>query len=131
MLRAAAAAKHEAALRRAENGLSQLIKNGEEITFRAVARAGRVSLDFLYAEPGLRSRIEHLRAKRLEARPLTTPPQTAGVEEGNVLRTLRFELGSERARRQAEVRELNAKLAAAHGEILRLRRMLESAGLAT
>ena len=130
MLRTAAAAKHTAAVQRAESGLRQLVKDGAEINFRSVARAGPVSLDFLYAEPELRARIEHLRAQQLgRARRSSPGPATAPTDDGNVVRTLRSELQAEKARRQGQVREIEEKLAAAHGEILRLRRVLEAAGL--
>jgi hypothetical protein len=122
-LQDAARAKHATALRRAEDGLRRLLKDGDEITFRSVARAGSVSLDFLYAQPDLRSRIEGLRAQQQTARrPSRADPSRDGESENNVLRTLASQLKAERTARLEQVRELEAKLAAAHGEILRLRR---------
>ena len=53
-LRRAAAAKRDAAVARAEAGIRKLTKAGEPVTFRAVAAAGGVSVDFLYRHPGLR-----------------------------------------------------------------------------
>ena len=47
-LRQAAAAKRDAAVARAETGIRALTKTGQPITFRAVAAAGGVSVDFLY-----------------------------------------------------------------------------------
>ncbi|MGC8470664.1 MAG: hypothetical protein ACP5NI_12220, partial [Acetobacteraceae bacterium] len=47
-LASAARAKHDAAEARAESGLRRLIKAGETVNFRSVARVGGVSLDFLY-----------------------------------------------------------------------------------
>lgn len=125
-LRSAARAKHEAALQRAEKGLRRLLKDGDEITFRSVARAGSVSLDFLYAQPDLRRRIEGLRERQEAAgRPSRTARFPEEESEGNVLRTLAAQLRDERSRRVEQVRELEAKLAAAHGEILQLRRRVE------
>ena len=124
----AAAAKHQAAVRRAENGIRKLIKDGAEINFASVARAGSVSIDFLYAQPELRARVEALRAQQLGARkPSTKEP--VPPSEGNVVRTLTSQLQLERSKRRSQVRGLEAKLAAADGEILRLRRVLEGAGL--
>ena len=60
-LRQAAAAKREAAVARAETGIRKLTKTGQPVTFRAVAAAGGVSVDFLYRHPELRARIERLR----------------------------------------------------------------------
>ena len=60
-LRQAAAAKRDAAVARAETGIRKLTKTGQPVTFRAVAAAGGVSVDFLYRHPELRARIERLR----------------------------------------------------------------------
>lgn len=130
-LRSAAEAKHAAALQRAETGLRRLLKDGAEINFRSVARAGSVSLDFLYAQPELRRRIEGLRAQQQQAtvRPSRAEPEPDPNCNGNVLRTLTAQLKAERSARLEQVRDLEAKLAAAHGEILRLRRLVEGAGL--
>ncbi|MDX3635650.1 DUF6262 family protein [Streptomyces europaeiscabiei] len=62
-LRQAAQNKHQLAVQRAEAGIRRLVKRGEEINFRAVARAAGVSLDFLYAHTDLRKRIETLRSQ--------------------------------------------------------------------
>ena len=60
-LRQAAAAKREAATARAETGIRKLTKTGQPVTFRGVAAASGVSVDFLYRHPELRARIERLR----------------------------------------------------------------------
>jgi hypothetical protein len=54
-LRRAAAAKRDAAVTRAEAGIRKLTKAGQPVTFRAVAAAGGVSVDFLYRHPGPRA----------------------------------------------------------------------------
>lgn len=75
-LRQAAQDKHQQAVQRAEAGIRKLIKEGEQINFRAVARAAGVSLDFLYAHTDLRKRIETLRGQqRAEDRPPRRRPQ--------------------------------------------------------
>ena len=63
-LRQAAAAKRDAAVARAEAGIRTLTKTGQPVTFRAVAAAGGVSVDFLYRHPELRARIERLRGHK-------------------------------------------------------------------
>jgi hypothetical protein len=127
-LRAAAEAKHAAALQRAETGLRRLLKDGAEVNFRSVARAGSVGLDFLYAQPELRRRIEGLRAQQ-QATARRSHAELEPDPNGNVLRTLAAQLKAERSARLEQVRDLEAKLAAAHGEILRLHRLVEGAGL--
>ena len=80
-LKAAAARRHQAAVTRAEAGLQKLTRSGQQITFRGVAKAAGVSLEFLYNHPQLRSRIEHLRAQQqttaAPARPAPIPARPA------------------------------------------------------
>ncbi|MFD0271741.1 DUF6262 family protein [Streptomyces sp. NPDC127106] len=123
-LRQAAQDKHQQAVQRAEVGIRRLIKEGEEINFRAVARAAGVSLDFLYAHTDLRQRIETLRGQqRAEDRP---PPQAPSTDDGTVIHTLTEALRRERTTHRERVQELEQRLAAAHGEILRLQRVIQA-----
>jgi Family of unknown function (DUF6262) len=121
-LRRAAQAKRQAATARAEAAIRKLVKNQQEITFRAVARAGGVSLDFLYASAGLRRRIESLRAQQATRAPAQPAPSETDT---SVVNTLTARLREERATRRAATRDLEDRLAASHGEILRLRRLLQ------
>ncbi len=124
-LRAAAAARRAAAVDRAEAGLRQLIKDGAEINFRSVARAGAVGLNFLYDHPDLRRRIEGLRSQQTAVKrpsPIPEPHET----DSNTMRTLATQLKTERARHREQVRDLEARLAATHEEILRLKRTTTS-----
>jgi len=123
VLRQAAQTKHAAATKRAEVALRELIKSGAQINFRAVAAAAGVSVDFLYRHPGLRARIEHLRARQKSApAPAAATPQP-GPDDRVVLVALTARLRETRG----EVAELKAQLAAAHGELLALRRRLPQA----
>ena len=123
-LRRAAQAKRQAATRRAEQGLRKLIKTGQPVTFEAVAQAGGVSKDFLYRSP-LRSRIEGLR-ERTGAAPVPPPPAVtpAASDTSSVIRTLTAQLAELRRAHRQEVAELHQALAAAHGQLLELRRRL-------
>ena len=117
-LRQAAAAKRQAAVARAETGIRTLTKTGQPITFRAVAAAGGVSADFLYRHAGLRARIERLRGQ--QTAPASREPRH---DPGNgaapsVVATLTARLTELRR----ELAETRAQLAAAHGELLALRR---------
>jgi len=123
-LRAAAQRKHQAAVARATAALDALDRDGSGITFRGLARAADVSVDFLYRSP-LRERIEQLRAERHSA-----PPPSRSVElstaltQSNVVRALTAQITELRQRHRAETERLQAALAAAHGENLELRRQL-------
>ena len=60
-LRAAARRKHQAAVARATTALDLLERDGKPVTFRGLAKAAGVSVDFLYRSP-LRAQIEQLQA---------------------------------------------------------------------
>lgn len=116
-LRQAAAAKREAAVTRAEAGIRTLTKTGRPVTFRAVATAGGVSVDFLYRHPELRARIERLRGHKPAPAGHATPGEP-GEHSSGVVATLTARLTELRR----ELAETKAQLAAAHGELLALRR---------
>ena len=126
-LRRAAQAKRQAATARAETAIRELARNQQEISFRAVARTGGVSLDFLYANDDLRGRIETLRARQAAKAPAV--PAEPSPSHAGVVDALTIKLREERAARLAAVRDLEDKLAAAHGELLRLRRVLQKHGI--
>lgn len=114
-LRRAAAAKRQAAIARAEAGIRALAKAGQPVTFRAVAAAGGVSVDFLYRHPDLRARIERLRGHK--PAPASQAP-SRGQATSSVVATLTARLTELRR----ELAETKTQLAAAHGELLALRR---------
>ena len=117
-LRQAAQDEHQQAVQRADAGIRKLIKEGEEINFRAVARRAGVSLDFLCAHTDLRKRIETLSGRqRTEDRPA---PQAPSADDGTVIHSLTEPLRRERASHRERVQELDQRLAAAHSESLRL-----------
>ncbi len=116
-LRQAAAAKRDAAVTRAETGIRALTKAGQPITFRAVAAAGGVSVDFLYRHPELRARIERLRGHK-PAPAGHAAPDRPGDRASSVVATLTARLTELRR----ELAETKAQLATAHGELLALRR---------
>jgi len=120
-LRAAARRKSQETQQRAECALRDMVKHGQRITFRGVARAAHCSEDFLYSHPDLRSRIEQLRGQQhaVARRPAVAPGEDS---TSNVVRTLTAQLTDLRHRHHGEVAELREALAAAHGELLELRR---------
>jgi Family of unknown function (DUF6262) len=128
-LRRAARNKQQAATDRAEAAIRHLVKNREEINFRSVARAGGLSLDFLYAHPDPRRRIESLRAQQTPHPPPPGGTAAANDADGNIVHILTVKLREERAARHTAVSDLQGQLAATHGEILRLRRVLQQHGI--
>jgi hypothetical protein len=115
-LRQAAAAKREAAVARAETGIRALTKTAQPVTFRAVAAAGGVSVDFLYRHPDLRARIQRLRGHQPAPAAQTSSRDHAAAS--SVVATLTARLTELRR----ELTETKTQLAAAHGELLTLRR---------
>ena len=117
-LRQAAAAKREAAVARAETGIRKLTKTGQPVTFRAVAAASGVSVDFLYRHPELRARIERLRGHQPAPAGRAPASEPGNPGASSVVATLTARL----AELRRELAETKAQLAAAHGELLALRR---------
>jgi hypothetical protein len=118
-LRQAAAAKRDAAVARAETGIRALTKTGQPVTFRAVAAAGGVSVDFLYRHDELRARIERLRGQQPASAGQAPTRQADGHASTSVVATLTAKLTELRR----ELAETRTQLAAAHGELLALRRV--------
>ena len=123
-LRQAAAAKREAATARAEAGIRTLAKTGQPVTFRAVAAAGGVSADFLYRHPELRARIQRLRGQQPARAGQAPPDSPPGPAASGVVATLTARLTELRR----ELAETKTQLAAAHGELLTLRRSPRTPG---
>jgi hypothetical protein len=129
-LRRAAQAKRHNATARAEAAIRRLVKDQQEITFRSIARAGGVSIDFLYANPDLRRRIDSLRSQQSTvARARPDPGAAPASAEGTLVQTLTAKLRDERTAYRAAVGEFEQQLAACHGEIIRLRRALQQHGI--
>jgi hypothetical protein len=118
-LRQAAARKSAAAQTRAEQGLRDMIRRNEPITFRGLAQTAGVSLDFLYRHAPIRQRVEHLRAQQQNT---PTPAAPTNDTPSSVVRTLAAQLAALKQQHRDEVHQLRQALETAHGEILDLRR---------
>lgn len=121
-LRRAAANKSAATKKRAEQGIQDMVRRGQPVTFRGLARTASVSLDFLYSTADIRSRIEQLRDQQAAPTGPTKPDET--VQESSVVRTLTAQLAELKRRHRDEVQQLRHALEAAHGDNLELRRRL-------
>jgi hypothetical protein len=124
VLAAAAKAKSHAKAEAADQAIRRLIRRGELVTFQAVQREAGVSHAFLYGNPELRARIEHLRD---QARP--QPAQPAGNDSENTLvLALTAQITHLKKQHRDETQALRAALEQAHGENLQLRRELTRLG---
>jgi len=122
-LRQAAARKSAAAQARAEQGLREIIRRNEPITFRGLAQTAGVSLDFLYRCTPIRQRVQQLRAQQQNTPPAAATP-TRDETPSSVVRTLTAQLTELKRRHRDEINALKQALEAAHGENLELRRRL-------
>jgi hypothetical protein len=124
-LRKAATRKSAATQARAEQGLIQMLREGQPITFRGLAQTAGVSLDFLYRHDDIRQRIEHLRAQQTRS---DRPDRINDSDHpSSIVRTLTAQLAELKRRHREETQEIKQALEAAHGENLELRRRLTHA----
>jgi hypothetical protein len=124
-LRAAAARRRSEAEARAVRALTAMSRNGDAVTFVAVARKAAVSTDFLYRHATLRVRVADLRRASSGRATGQVPAPAAGASDtSSAVRSLAVQLKELRARHREEVAGLQKALAAAHGENLQLRRRL-------
>lgn len=110
-LRAAAQARHDATLRRAENTLRALARRGGPITVRGLATAAGVSRSWIYQQPRLRAEIDRLR-EHPPARGHRIPTQQRASIDSlrQQLRAYRDELARLRAENQALTGQLAHRL---------------------
>ena len=128
-LKAAAAARTAATATRADAGLREMLRTGQPVTFRGLARHAGVSLDFLYSSTALRQRIQQLRdQQRTQPGGTASPGETVGAASpettSSVVATLTAQLTDLKSRHREETARLRRELEAAHGENLLLRRRL-------
>jgi hypothetical protein len=137
-LKAAAAARTAATLTRADAGLREMLRAGQPVTFRGLARHAGVSLDFLYSSTELRQRVQQLRDQQ-RIQPGGTAPRsdtTGGDQAGapgpettsSVVAALTAQLTDLKRRHREETAALRQALEQAHGENLFLRRRLAGHG---
>jgi len=123
-LQKAVAARTAATTARAEAALDRLLRTGQPVTFRGLAAAASVSLDFLYRNPAIRQRVEQLRAQQQAPAAPARQPATRPDQPSGVIAALTGELAQLKRRHREQVVELQRSLQAAHGENLMLRRRL-------
>lgn len=100
-----------------------MIRRGDAVTFRGLAQAAGVSLDFLYRHPDLRRRVEQLRAQQ-RATPAPVADKPDPDQPSSVIRTLTRQLTDLKRIHREETAQLRQALEAAHGEIIDLQRRL-------
>jgi hypothetical protein len=125
-LTAAAKARTQRAEQHAEKAIRRMLRDQQPITFRGVHRESGLSLDFLYSNEAVRSRIEHARGAQGER--TVSPPRPASSDggDGTVIRVLTNQLQATKRAHRREADQLRQQLATAAGEILLLRERVRS-----
>jgi hypothetical protein len=125
-LTAAAKARTQRAEQHAEKTIRRMLRDQQSITFRAVHRQSGLSLDFLYSNDTVRSRIEH--ARDAEGGRTVSPPRPTSSDgsDGTVIRVLTDQLQVAKRAHRHEADQLRQQLATATGEILLLRERVRS-----
>jgi hypothetical protein len=126
-LTAAARARTQSAQQHAEKTIRRMLRDQQPITFRGVHRESGLSLDFLYRNDTVRSRIEHARGAQSGPTPHPRPQPTSGdSSDGTVIRVLTNQLQAAKRAHRCEADQLRQQLATATGEILVLRGRVRS-----
>ncbi|MDZ8056568.1 MAG: DUF6262 family protein [Aulosira sp. ZfuCHP01] len=113
-LRGNAQRKRQEAFDKVEQGIRQLLKEKQVINFNTVAKASGVSKAWLYKEPEIKARIEHLRDNHSKAEKVPPKQRTSDASKDAIIKTLK-----ERIKKiEAENRGLRDQLEAVYGRIL-------------
>ena len=117
-LTAAAKARSQRAEQNAEKAIRRVLRDQQPVTFRGVHRESGLSLDFLYSNDTVRSRIEH--ARGAQGGRVVSPPRPASSDgsDGTVIRVLTNQLQAVKRAHRREADQLRQQLASATGEIL-------------
>jgi Family of unknown function (DUF6262) len=115
----AARRRSQATRERAIQALRRLAASGDPVTFDSIARTGRVSRSWLYAQPDLRLEIGRLRAQQRERQGMVpdSPPVPARQRGSDASLRRRLEaVNTEIRRLRQENQRLREQLAWALGE---------------
>jgi Family of unknown function (DUF6262) len=110
-----ARARHEDTLRRAQDALAALARNGEPVTIARLAAEAGVSRAWIYTQPGLRDQVEQMQ----HGHPPRTPrARQVGSRASDESLRRRLELAHQKITQlRAENQQLRHDLATAHGQL--------------
>ncbi|MFN6558614.1 MAG: DUF6262 family protein [Nostoc sp. ChiSLP01] len=110
----AAQKKRQEAFEKVEQGIQKLLKERKVINFNTVAQASGVSKAWLYKEPEIKSRIEHLRTNNSKTKEIPPKQKSSDASKDAIIKTLK-----ERIKKlEAENRGLRDQHEAIYGRIL-------------
>jgi hypothetical protein len=116
-LRRNAQRKRQEAFEKVERGIQKLIREKQPINFNAVAEASGVSKAWLYKQPEIKERIEHLRSQSTGKKQIPPRQRASDASLKAMVQTLKARI----QRLEAENRDLRQQNQVAYGQILRLR----------
>lgn len=109
--------KRQEAFEKTEKGIQQLIKEKRPINFNTVAQASGVSKAWLYKEPEVKARIEHLREQANRKKGVPIKQRASDTSKDALIRTLRARV----KRLEAENKDLRMQNEVAYGHVLKVR----------
>lgn len=113
-LRGNAQRKRKETFDKVEQGIQKLIKEKRVINFNTVADASGVSKAWLYKEPEIKARIEHLRQNHSKSQKVPAKQKTSDASKDAIIKTLKERL----KKVEAENRGLRDQHEAIYGRIL-------------
>ena len=118
-LRQNAQAKRKEAFDKVDEGIKTLLKENQTVNFNRVAEASGVSKAWLYKEPDIKARIEHLRDQSARGKKL---PRKISATEAST-KALNVTLQARIKKVEAENRELRRQNEVAYGQVIRVREL--------
>ena len=109
-LKAHAQQKRAETIERTEKAIQQLIKEKQRINFNTVAEAAGVSKAWLYDEPDMRERIEHLRKQAIPKTPINPKGKMSLESQSSTIDTLKRRIGQ----LESENKDLAVKIKVAY-----------------
>jgi Family of unknown function (DUF6262) len=112
-LRQSAQLRHQRTMQKLEEGISRLLSEGRPVNFNTVAEVAGVSTAWLYQQPQIRGRIEHLRAQQPDHHGRGLASKASDASKDAMLAALRQRVKQV----EAENRELRRQLEVVYGQL--------------
>ena len=106
--------KRQEAIKRTDEGIQQLLKEKRSVNFKSVAEVAGVSTAWLYKEPEIKARIEHLREQGSQTKKAPPKQRASDASKDAIIKTLKDRCG----KLDAEVRGLREQLEVVYGRII-------------
>lgn len=117
-IKAAAERKRQEAFAKAEEAIKTLVRDKKPINFESVAETAGVTRAWLYKQPDLRNRIEHLRSQRSAAKSIPRNQQASDSSKDAIIKTLRLRIKKLEAENQELRRQVEVAYGLAHADMV-------------